>query len=494
VPSFDLSPLISCHPETHQDTLEATSDHKPQASWWRNIYNRISQSGSEHAGPRLTAVPSKRKHRLRRPSADHRRSLLSRYDYDEPPPPSAIRVYRHERRRQLTDPYHIQPGQAQVLYQHRWPDRNGSFPLSEYHNQTEVQATVASAQSPQSPLFSSLGNAFGQSDTNCEPFSESESRGPGCVSASLDGLMISQPSSARPAVVMQSQCYESEIGDIHADSYPPAAALVAPNEASDPPQDIAPPVPPKSPCRDQIAQPRRPSHRRESAQHRALDSPLLSPPLPPSPPPDWISAPTRSFGPDPDSIQDIRNSPTEFVAHLHGSGASRGVPLSERNEDLSSPRQLLRQDRWAPAESAGHRDTTRVYSMPSTRFRQNSLPVPAPYPVPVIPGHVYPRQRSDQTRRRMSAPLGDVPPHSAPTNSSSVNRTSYRPPFPVNGMHNSHSSTPPLPSHIAPSGYPKFSEVRSSRPFSHIPRIPVMPQPLAQPSQDTPHTKPRIHK
>lgn len=89
-------------------------DHRPQRSWWRNIYNRISQSGqdADDEGDRYSPArqPSNRrrhskKHRAHRPSKDEdgQRRLLGddnqRYEFDDPPPPSLIRQSRGQPQR-----------------------------------------------------------------------------------------------------------------------------------------------------------------------------------------------------------------------------------------------------------------------------------------------------------------------------------------------------------------------------------------------------------
>ncbi|KAF9017509.1 DUF300-domain-containing protein [Hymenopellis radicata] len=84
-------------------------DHRPQRSWWRNVYDRISQSGQDvdDESDRYSPVqqPSNRrrhskKRRPHRPGKDEdgQRRLLGdhnqRYEFDDPPPPSLIRQSR----------------------------------------------------------------------------------------------------------------------------------------------------------------------------------------------------------------------------------------------------------------------------------------------------------------------------------------------------------------------------------------------------------------
>lgn len=81
--------------------------HKAQRSWWRNIYNRVSQSGAQSeideeqrlsVARDLKTRKSRHKSRSRRQSRDGDvdTGLLYEYDYDidEPPPQSLVRQYR----------------------------------------------------------------------------------------------------------------------------------------------------------------------------------------------------------------------------------------------------------------------------------------------------------------------------------------------------------------------------------------------------------------
>ncbi|KAL1707785.1 organic solute transporter Ostalpha-domain-containing protein [Schizophyllum commune] len=82
------------------DPSGAPSGHHQERSWWRNVYNRISQTGHEpsDSGPpaasrRAPRQPSRsRRHRPRdsQEAALQRRLLDEEIDYDEPPPPSVL--------------------------------------------------------------------------------------------------------------------------------------------------------------------------------------------------------------------------------------------------------------------------------------------------------------------------------------------------------------------------------------------------------------------
>ncbi|KAF7315183.1 hypothetical protein MIND_00032700 [Mycena indigotica] len=83
-------------PETRR-----TPSHKPQRSWWRSVYSRVSQSAAEAEDEeRLTSKPPKRKktqsrHRSRDMDADY--GFLTQHDmtFDDPPPPSIFAARNH---------------------------------------------------------------------------------------------------------------------------------------------------------------------------------------------------------------------------------------------------------------------------------------------------------------------------------------------------------------------------------------------------------------
>ena len=88
-----------------------TLAHQPaQSSWWRRVYNRLSQSGPDPelentASPPGSYTPVRHRSRSRHRSRDmttktHTPSIMPRVQedyYNDPPPPSAIRTYRQSR-------------------------------------------------------------------------------------------------------------------------------------------------------------------------------------------------------------------------------------------------------------------------------------------------------------------------------------------------------------------------------------------------------------
>ncbi|KAJ7074400.1 organic solute transporter Ostalpha-domain-containing protein [Mycena amicta] len=83
------------------DTRQAPT-HKPQRSWWRSAYSRVSQSAPEAEDEeRLTSKPSKRASRSRHTSrdidADRRVFVEHALTFDDPPPPSVFASRRYHR-------------------------------------------------------------------------------------------------------------------------------------------------------------------------------------------------------------------------------------------------------------------------------------------------------------------------------------------------------------------------------------------------------------
>ncbi|KAF7321521.1 hypothetical protein MKEN_00673000 [Mycena kentingensis (nom. inval.)] len=82
------------------ESRKIAASHKPQRSWWRSVYSRVSQSAAEaDEEENLTSKPMRRKqtrsrHRSRDLEADRR--LLVEHDltFDDPPPPSLFRSHQ----------------------------------------------------------------------------------------------------------------------------------------------------------------------------------------------------------------------------------------------------------------------------------------------------------------------------------------------------------------------------------------------------------------
>ncbi|KAI0072425.1 DUF300-domain-containing protein [Panus rudis PR-1116 ss-1] len=67
--------------------------HSKKPSWWRNIYNRLSQSGQEPQFDSEKMISHRRSSRVER-SLGH----IEDHAYDDPPPASAIKTYRDSKR------------------------------------------------------------------------------------------------------------------------------------------------------------------------------------------------------------------------------------------------------------------------------------------------------------------------------------------------------------------------------------------------------------
>ncbi|KAK0454748.1 organic solute transporter Ostalpha-domain-containing protein [Armillaria borealis] len=102
---------------------EPVGDHRQQRSWWRSVYNRVSQSGQdvdEEEVPSRRLSKRKSKSKRSRPSkdADADRSLLhDPNNFEDPPPPSLIRKSRGQ------DQYSWNQDSAYYI-----PGRRGSTP------------------------------------------------------------------------------------------------------------------------------------------------------------------------------------------------------------------------------------------------------------------------------------------------------------------------------------------------------------------------------
>ncbi|KAI0731413.1 organic solute transporter Ostalpha-domain-containing protein [Earliella scabrosa] len=97
-------------PIVDAEAAPAPAHQRGQASWWRRIYNRLSQSGPDTDTDGTSSPPTTFPHTRRR-SSSRRRSKditgkvgtaplmadVQEDDYNDPPPPSAIRTYRESR-------------------------------------------------------------------------------------------------------------------------------------------------------------------------------------------------------------------------------------------------------------------------------------------------------------------------------------------------------------------------------------------------------------
>ena len=82
---------------TRTDPVQQQSHHRrsQRASWWRNIYNRMSQPGTEPVDETFTRLAKRNSGHLHHSRDFDRTSLLD--EYDDPPPLSIIHAHRSNR-------------------------------------------------------------------------------------------------------------------------------------------------------------------------------------------------------------------------------------------------------------------------------------------------------------------------------------------------------------------------------------------------------------
>ncbi|KAL1944940.1 hypothetical protein VTO73DRAFT_2560 [Trametes versicolor] len=159
---------------------EAAGHGQRQTSWWRRVYNRLSQSGPDvdteqplHNGPQGRLPNALRRLSTRRRSKDiptrFGATPLSRDvhedDYNDPPPPSAIRTYRESKQKQgvkrKPPPVMFSPllsaSFADVPSPLSSPDMGGPIPLTPQYSPAAMQHAWAARQhlmvpSPTPPL------------------------------------------------------------------------------------------------------------------------------------------------------------------------------------------------------------------------------------------------------------------------------------------------------------------------------------------------------
>ncbi|KAJ6497755.1 organic solute transporter Ostalpha-domain-containing protein [Mycena sanguinolenta] len=157
--------------------------HKPQRSWWRSVYSRVSQSGPEPDDEqRLTSQPSKQKKsksksKSRPPGSrdfgDVDRSLLfeHNYDFDDPPPQPILNSHRSRRQeRQRSPPVADQLDTLAPLSGFR-DNRSSQQPRQSKHRTSgnpalpPPRSSMSPPRSPSGPMQSIPQNPFARSDS-----------------------------------------------------------------------------------------------------------------------------------------------------------------------------------------------------------------------------------------------------------------------------------------------------------------------------------------
>ncbi|KAK0504536.1 organic solute transporter Ostalpha-domain-containing protein [Armillaria luteobubalina] len=128
---------------------EPVGDHRQQRSWWRSVYNRVSQSGQDvdeeevHTAPsrRLSKRKSKSKRSLQHSRDADARSLLHDFNnFEDPPPPSLIRTSRgHDQYSWNQDSAYYIPGEHSAA-----PHEDMLAPLS-FHVQRKQHRHMSSS-------------------------------------------------------------------------------------------------------------------------------------------------------------------------------------------------------------------------------------------------------------------------------------------------------------------------------------------------------------
>ncbi|KAF5373934.1 hypothetical protein D9758_000881 [Tetrapyrgos nigripes] len=153
--------------------------HQQQRSWWRSLYERVSQSGDNDLENRLTRSPTKRvsriasrsrsksKHRPHRsPSRHHHnssrdleadRAFLFDYQYEDPPPPSLMKKNRPSQ--QMPELYYNKNNASASRYT-GLPERSSPrtaypLPLSAYpeHHSSAYRSRQTPPPSPQQQQY-----------------------------------------------------------------------------------------------------------------------------------------------------------------------------------------------------------------------------------------------------------------------------------------------------------------------------------------------------
>ncbi|KAJ7668515.1 organic solute transporter Ostalpha-domain-containing protein [Mycena polygramma] len=381
--------------------------HKPQRSWWRSVYSRVSQSGPdpEEEARYLTGHPSRRKKpksksKSRPPGSrdfDADRRLLEQdYDFEDPPPQPYMNSYRSRRQDRQRSPRmedHLDTlAPLSVFTAHRSSHqvrqqqlRGSSNPTPSYPAPSANLDPVMSF--PQPPLMSPssdslLGRVFPPSASNPSSvdYAHGSDSGRSLPSVSTHGV---PPSRATPRgrLILTTPQILGKPQPRNSSNHPVQYATPLPQQA--PPAQSVEAVHSAAPPEEWVHS----SHIRESALH---------------PMPDERPVLTLNTTPD-----GLITSPLsdDFAGHSFDPPVPRLPDSSQRSKQRNKP----------DAPSAGlRRSSAQIYSpeSPPRRGRRQSVAVTPPQ----IPENSYTRQTNhtnhgSHRNRRLSAPL-DVAPRS----------------------------------------------------------------------------------
>ncbi|KAJ7729523.1 organic solute transporter Ostalpha-domain-containing protein [Mycena maculata] len=391
--------------------------HKPQRSWWRSVYSRVSQSGPDPEDERrLTPQASKRKKsKSRTPGSldiDANRRLLVEYDYNfEDPPPEPVlnshRSRRHDRHHAPQEEHLDTLAPLSVFTAHRsshqvrpQKQRSSSNPTSSRPTpppdpgppMSQSQPLLGlSMQPPFSRSDSLLGRVFPTSASNASSADHphGSDSGGSLPSVSTHGVPPSR-ATIRGRLILTT---------------PQMLGKVAPTERRSTlncPAEYLTPAPQQAPLALSVEafhsngtehgvqvdeRQARYSHIREFADHLMPDQ-----------------RPVLTLNTMPDGLLTSPLS-ADFVEHGVGGAAPPSQPRT-------SSQNSTRHGDLPPQSSGLRRASAQIYSpdSPSRRSRRQSVDVNAPQ----MPESSYTRPASSfrpsgQSNRRMSAPVNPVP-------------------------------------------------------------------------------------
>ncbi|KAJ6602161.1 organic solute transporter Ostalpha-domain-containing protein [Mycena sp. CBHHK59/15] len=462
-----------------------TPNHKPQRSWWRSVYSRVSQSDPDPEDEqRLRSQLSKRKKsKSRIPGSqdmDANRRLLVEYDYnfDDPPPQPIVPSHRSRRSDQQQRIIHQEEhldtlAPLSVFTAHRsshqirqQKPRSSSNPIPSHPTLPVDLNPLMSYSQPLGRSDSLLGRVFPPSASNASSVDHAHGSDSGrsLPSVSADGVT---PSKATPrgrlipttpeilgqgAIPERRSTLQSSVKyGAHAPyDLPPALAaeVVHPREPHNrPPSDVP------------MFQG---SHVRESAHHRTLDQ-----------------RPVLTLDTTPDGV--VTSPLSEEFTQIFGGTTSQPMsPPQNPAPPARSPHSGLR------------RSTAQIYSpeSPSRQRRHSSLLVDVS--PPQMPQHSYTGQSSKRppphevrgrANLRMPAPLDKTIPQSQYNIPFYQEQDLRRSGYSVENM-SSDITQPSLSSAPDATKYPTLIPSSSSRDRprvdEHPSRLPSLPHPLAQ--------------
>ncbi|KAJ7129004.1 organic solute transporter Ostalpha-domain-containing protein [Mycena crocata] len=457
--------------------------HKPQRSWWRSVYSRVSQSGPEPEDEQgLTAQPSKRKKSKSRTRGsrgfdqDRRLLIEGDYDFDDQPPPSVLR--RQDRQQRLFPQEehldtlaplsvftaHRSSQQVRQQKDRQQKDRSASNPTPSHPKNPDPPMSY-SQPLPSPPMMGSpsqiplgradslLGRVFPPSASNASSVDHAHGSDSGrsLPSVSTHGVT---PSRATPRgrlilTVPQILGKTTTPDRLHQYVTPTPQQVEASRSVEVVHSNGTEPAPQVK------ASTSRGSHMRETAHHRIPDE-----------------RPVLTLNTTPDGLI---TSPLSADLQFDDAGYAPSVTQPQTSQN--------QRRRSNPPPSLGlRRSAAQVYSpdSPSRRNRRQSVDVNPPQ----VPASSYSRPRSGhpepqgqrQSNRRMSTPM-DAAPHSQytiPLYQEELLRSGYT----VENMR-SDITQPSLSATPNAVKYPTVMPSSNERPriIEHPSRLPGMPQP-----------------